>query len=321
MKIIFHSNQLGVRGTEVALFDYAYYNRELLGNESIIVSDKSADLSAYDKFKNEFEVILYDDFSEVTKIVDDKNIDAVYYQKSGQYDGKIVPNAKNFVHNVFQFKQPHGNVYAYISKWLSNKMGGDMPYVPYMVDILRFDHNMNYRDHLGIPKDATVFGYYGGPQSFSLDFARNAVIDVATRNKNVYFIFMNSEVFCTGLDNVIFLDSTTSIEDKIGLINSCDACIHARNGGESFGLTVAEFSVKNKPVITTGVCQGDILCDAAHLELLGDKAIVYNNYVELVNILNNFKDIFDVTKDWNAYREYSPELVMQKFKKVFLDNV
>lgn len=321
MRILFHSNQLGVRGTEVALYDYAFYNRELLGNESIIVSDRSSDLSAIDKFKNEFDVVLYDDFNEVTKLVDDRKIDAVYYQKSGQWDGKIVPNAKNFVHNVFQFKQPHGDVYAYISKWLSNKMGGDMPYVPYMVDILRFDHQMDYREHLGIPKDAIVFGYYGGPQSFSLDFARNAVVDVASKNKNIYFIFMNSEVFCDKLDNVIFLDSTTSIEDKIGLINSCDACIHARNGGESFGLTVAEFSSKNKPVITTGVCYGDILCDAAHIELLGEKAILYKGYSDLVEILTSFKDTVDLNKDWNAYRNYSPSNVMEQFKNVFLDRI
>lgn len=321
MKIVFHSNQLGVRGTEIALFDYAFYNREILGNESIIVSDRNSDLSAYNKFKNEFEVFLYDDFREVISLVDQQRIDAVYYQKSGQIDGKLVPNAKNFVHNVFQFKQPHGDVYAYISKWLSDKMGGDMPYVPYMVDILRFDHHMDYREHLGIPNDAIVFGYYGGPHSFSLEFAKNAVIDVATKNKNIYFIFMNSEVFCSGLDNVIFLDSTTDIENKIGLINSCDACIHARNGGESFGLTIAEFSIKNKPVITTGICQGNILCDQAHLELLGNKAVLYNSYEELVEILTNFKEIVDTSKDWNAYRDYSPENVMKQFKNIFLDKI
>ncbi len=30
MKIAFHSNQLGLRGTDVALYDYAFYNREVL---------------------------------------------------------------------------------------------------------------------------------------------------------------------------------------------------------------------------------------------------------------------------------------------------
>ena len=45
MKIAFHSNQLGVRGTEIALYDYAFYNREILGNDSIIISDRNNDLA------------------------------------------------------------------------------------------------------------------------------------------------------------------------------------------------------------------------------------------------------------------------------------
>jgi len=35
-KIAFHSNQLSIRGTEVALYQYAKYNEEILGNKSVI---------------------------------------------------------------------------------------------------------------------------------------------------------------------------------------------------------------------------------------------------------------------------------------------
>ena len=31
-KIAFHSNQLGIRGTEVALYDYAHFNETILKN-------------------------------------------------------------------------------------------------------------------------------------------------------------------------------------------------------------------------------------------------------------------------------------------------
>lgn len=317
MNIAFHSGQLGVRGTEIALFDYAFHNRELLGNNSIIISNKNADLSGIDKFKNRFEVFLYDNFSEVTNIIDKNKIDLIYYIKGGSNDGLLVPGIKNVVHSVFQYRQPHGDVYAYVSKWLSEKAsGGELPYVPHMIDILKHDHNMNYRDFLGIPNDAIVFGYYGGPISFNIPFARNAVIDVANKNKNIYFLFMNSEKFCD-IDNVIFLDSTTDVENKIGFINTCDACIHGRNGGESFGLTLGEFSIKNKPIITTTYCT-EHLCDEAHIDVLGDKAVLYHDYQELVDILENFKDIVDVSYDWNCYRDYSPELVMKKFNDVFL---
>jgi glycosyltransferase involved in cell wall biosynthesis len=318
MKIAFHSNQLGVRGTEIALYEYAFYNREILGNKSIIVSDRNQDMSAYEKFNREFEVILYDRFEEVIPILHSKRIDIAYFQKSGQYDGKLIPDIKNVVHSIFQFKQPHGDVYSYISHWLSEKMsGGEFPYVPYMVDILKHDHQMNYRDFFGIPKDAFVFGYYGGPTSFNIEFAKRAVIDVAEKYKDIYFIFMNSVPFCDGMDNVIFLDATTDMEKKIGFINTCDACLHARNGGESFGLTVAEFSIKNKPVFTTTYCT-DPLCDGAHIEMLGDKSVLYSDYDDLVYKLLNAKEVIHSKNDWNAYSEYTPDNVMNIFKNVFL---
>jgi len=318
MKVAFHSNQLGLRGVEVALYDYALYNEELLGNKSIIISDKNSDLGAYKKFADRFEVLLYDDFKEVTAFVDRHSIDTVYYQKAGSNDGKLVPNAKNAVHSVFQLYQPHGDVYAYISKWLARHMNGEStPYVPYIVDILKYDHQQDYRAFLNIPEDAVVFGYYGGRDSFNIDFAKNAVVDVASKHKNIYFIFMNSDAFCDGLDNVIFLEGTTDFEKKIGFINTCNACLHARNGGESFGLTVAEFSNKNKPVLTTSYCTV-ALNDLAHLDMLGEKAVLYHDYNSLVSLLTNFQDIEKTRTDWNAYREYTPELVMQQFKNIFL---
>jgi len=317
MKIAFHSNQLGIRGTEVALYDYALYNREILGNESIIISDKNNDLAAYSKFKGAFDVYLYDNFQEVTELVDRHRLDAIYYQKAGNYDGKVVPNAKNLVHTVFQYNQPHGEVYAYISKWLANHMsGGTLPYVPYPVDLLRYDHAENYREYLHIPKSATVFGYYGGSDSFNIDFAKKAVVDVARSNRNIYFLFMNVNAFCDE-PNVIYLGGTPDLEKKIGFINTCDACLHARNGGESFGLTIAEFSIKNKPVITTTYCTAE-LNDLAHIEMLGDKSILYSDYTTLTDILTNFKDIEKTRENWNAYSMYNPQTVMQQFRQVFL---
>ncbi len=306
-----------MRGTEIALYDYAYYSREILGHESIIISDANTDLSALEKFKAQFEVYLYNDFKEVYNLVKERGIDAIYYQKSGQYDGKVIPGIKNLVHAVFQFNEPHGDVYSYISHWLEEKMTGKRGIaVPYIVDILRYDHTEGYRSYLGIPEDAIVFGYYGGPTSFNIDFAKKAVVDVARLHKNIYFLFMNSQAFCNE-SNVIFLEGTADMEKKVGFINTCDACIHARNGGESFGLAVAEFSSKNKPVITTTYCT-EPLCDLAHIEMLGDKALLYHDYTSLYDILTNL-DKYLVHEDWNMYREYAPDKVMQQFKRVFLD--
>jgi len=318
MNIAFHSNQLGVRGTETSLYDYALYNDEILGNRSIIISDKNSNLSALKKFEDRFKVLLYDNFDEVENFVDEYRIDSVYYIKAGFNDGKTVRNAKNLIHSVFQHLEPHGDRYAYVSRWLSDKMSnGIAPYVPHMVDIMRYDHDKDFRDSLGISKGDLVFGYYGGSRSFNIEFARRAVVEIAANNKDMHFLFMNSQKFCD-LENVIFMEPTSNLEQKISFINTCDACIHARNEGESFGLSIAEFSSKNKPIITT--TYSELMSpDLAHIEMLGEKAILYDDYDSLTKILSRFDDYRGKTLDWNAYREYSPNNVMQIFKNVFID--
>jgi hypothetical protein len=81
-----------------------------------------------------------------------------------------------------------------------------------------------------------------------------------------------------------------------------------RSEGETFGLAIAEFSIKNKPVFCTAV--GDL----AHIELLGEKAILYTTSGDLGKKLLAFNREEARQKDWNAYRDFSPEKVMDIFK-------
>ena len=87
----------------------------------------------------------------------------------------------------------------------------------------------------------------------------------------------------------------------------------ARKDGETFGQSIAEFSSINKPVIAMKI--GDI----AHVKLLGDKAIWYSNKNDLTNILLNFNPEIESKKDWNAYRDYTPEKIMKIFNDIFLE--
>ena len=86
----------------------------------------------------------------------------------------------------------------------------------------------------------------------------------------------------------------------------------ARTGGETFGLAIGEFSIKNKPVLC---CHIGAL---SHIHLLKDKAILYDEN-NLKDILLNFNKEEMAEKDWNAYKEYTPEKVMEIFKKVFIE--
>ena len=56
--IAFHSNQLSVTGTEVALYDYAHHNATLLGNRSVILYNRlnpNNKSEALDKFCQRFQ--------------------------------------------------------------------------------------------------------------------------------------------------------------------------------------------------------------------------------------------------------------------------
>jgi hypothetical protein len=89
--------------------------------------------------------------------------------------------------------------------------------------------------------------------------------------------------------------------------------LHARQQGESFGIAVGEFSIANKPIITWANSE-----EKSHIDILGPKAILYQNEKDLNEIIQNFK--VDKTKDWDAYsNEFAPERVMDKFKRVFIE--
>jgi hypothetical protein len=52
--------------------------------------------------------------------------------------------------------------------------------------------------------------------------------------------------------------------------------------------------------------------------ILKHQAIWYKENT-LEQILTTFDPAIESQKDWNAYKEYTPEKVMQTFKKVFID--
>ncbi len=330
MKVAFHSNQLCERGTEVALYDYAYFNEKILSNRSIILANrknKNNTVSAIDKFKKRFNVYLYDNFSEVDSILLDENVDVLYTIKSGERDDILSDKVKTVVHCVFNPTDPHGDVYASISHRLNRRFQVSIPVVPHMVYLP--DYTGSLREKLGIPINATVFGRYGGFELFDLDFVHQTIKRIVNDSDNVYFLFMNTKPFYRSWLNrshekIIHLPSTVSLRRKVEFINTCDGMLHARSSGETFGLSVAEFSIKNKPIITWKPSSQNNYgryYDDAHLDMLGRKAITYSDSDELYNIIINFSSLKMREMDWDAYsNKYNPDRVMSLFSKVFLED-
>jgi hypothetical protein len=309
--ICFWDNCLCERGTTVALFDYAYYNQTYLNNKSIIMYNTTRVENqeiVIDKFNKHFEVIGVDNFNKVEQILINKGCDIFYIIKAGENERQICKNIKTVVHCVFNCYQPHGDVYASIAPWV-NGNNGKYPVVPHMINLPNNKNDM--RSKLNIPNDAVVFGRHGGYGQFDINYVQNIVYKVALNNPNIYFLFVNTKPFCDNLPNIIHLPKIIDLEEKVSFINTCDAMIWGRSDGEVFSLSQGEFSSKNKPILCTNIGY------PGHINLLGDKAIIYNENT-LENILINFDKNKMKENDWNAYKEYTPEKVMDIFNKVFI---
>jgi len=320
--IAFYSPHLSERGTEVAMYDYAHYNEKILGNKSIIIyHDKCTknNITAIEKFKNRFEVFEISgpnyDFGWnaeiivplIDKIILEQKCDVLYMQKGGKNDGVYSKICKNLILCCSNYCEPHGDAYVYVSKWLSEtNSNGKIPWIPIIIDLPVPNHN--FRNELSIPEDAIVFGRTGGVDTWNIPWASKCVEISLEKNQNIYFIFQNTPKFLEH-PRVKYIKTTVDSQYKSNFINACDAMLHCRAEGESFGQACAEFSVMNKQIITWF---GSF--ERNHINTLQEKGIYYNNELDLVRILTTYKPT--KRKDFNCYKNHKPEIAMEIFKKL-----
>jgi hypothetical protein len=315
----FLSNKLTLRGTEIAMYDYADFNETLLNNKSIIITRNynnikdhfDVSLDAYLKFKKRFQVEYYASQQDIDTIVEKHKITHLYIIKGGTYDGLVSSKCINLIHCVFNTSQPHGQIYSAISNDVNRLFNTNYPVVPHM--IRNFDTDQDLRQELSIPQNAIVFGRYGGLETFDINFVHQAIQKVLETRSDIYFIFMNTYKFYEHT-NIIYLEGTSSMEYKCKFINTSDALLHARKDGESFGITCGEFAIKSKPVITFNGSR-----ERNHINILAEKAVLYSDYESIYKILNEFtKDKYSMES--NGYLEYNPENIMKIFNQVYLTN-
>ena len=319
--LAFYQPHMDLQGTGVSYFDYCHFNQTILGNKSVMIYDENNSSNSpmvIDKFKNHgIELIALkgsEDMREVEYTLTQIKADACYIQKTGKkHDGRIINNIPMFTHVVGMQNDPHGKVYAYVSEWSSiHCSNGTHPFVPYCVHLP--DTQEDLRSILGIPSNAIVFGRMGGYYGWDLQFVNDAIKAVLSQRKDIYFVFAQTPNFFSH-PNIIHVEPFADLVTKRKFINTCDAMIHARQVGESFGAACAEFSLCNKPIITYKNSP-----EKNHIFTLKEKGIYYENAQQVYDILSSFsKEVSN--KDWNAYRHFAPDQVMQKFKTVFLNTL
>lgn len=325
LKVGFFSNQLSLRGTEVVIYTYADLNETMLGNKSIIISyklkeetkDKTREL--YARFENRFTTYLLDEDKDTIEkhldaIVEQEKLDVLHISKWGIFTPVMTKKCPTIVHAIFKMCQPHGTLYLGVSEYVARKCGfSEEETLPNIVQL--HDTQETLREELGIPPGAFVFGRQGGYESFDIPFVKECVVSIAIEHPGYHFVFLNTEPF-SDLPNIHYLEATPDPERKRMFLNTCNCMLHARSMGETCGLSCAEFSILNKPVIT---CPVD---DVAHIEYLtknGNSCLVYTYADELTHIMR-----FIGTEEgsqmiqgmqWKGFECLEPQNVMPIFAK------
>jgi len=332
MKIAFHSSYLGFRGTEVALMDYAWGNQALLGNESLFLLPWRQDAERHPVvpvMQKTAPVRFYKNADEREAILREEGVGFFYCVKNGFNDGIYSRTVPTGIHAIFRESEFHGDVFAYISGWLSRVMAyGQAAVAPWMVRLAETDDDL--RQDFGIPAEARVFGRHGGEDSFDIPWVQEAVVQAARNDPHLWFLFLNTREFggARRPSHLQFLPGTADPKTKRMFLNTCDAMIHGRQRGETLGMACLEFAFLGKPVLTYAASP-----EQAHLEILGDAAVAYRDAQDLREYLEDrgrwsvaggrrseaHRQPFSTEESVDhAFKDYQPEAVMRKFEQVFL---
>ena len=324
--VAFIINHFSERGTEVSTFNFAFNNKKILGNNSIIiafnkdVSDgkKSFINTSRSIFESEFKIIEIDKIEEMKNIIRKENITHTYVQSHGFHKDvykfhkkEIWRGCQTIYHYVFgPMARQDSDVRCVIGNDLNIRFNKRIPVLPHIINKHNFSGDL--RSELKIDSKKIVIGRHGGPNTFDIDFVKRVIKKVLDKREDIVFLFLNTTKFIEH-ERVIYLPKTISNNTKSRFINTCNFMLHARNDGETFGLAVAEFSVANKPIITYGNSK-----DNEHLRILKDKAIIYNDENQLFDILKNIEINLYKNENLNCYKNYEPSIIIKKFDEICL---
>ena len=338
MRIGFLDNQICERGSTWQAFLYAKYAQKFLGHSTALLYPTMRymyDDSIWTRKKRVWLSHVSSKYREKVKVPYDAKIagriardgmeliqtrldgdfsqfDAIHHFKIGRNDGFRPGGARYWVHAVSNASQPHGDRYAAVSRWLGREYGA--PFVPNLVECPA--DSADLRNELEIPMDGIVFGRYGGRNTFDIPWVWDAIAQSLAQSKNVFFLFANTDVKLAHeriFNLPTMYDGEVPLENqKRRFVNTCDAMLHAREMGETFGIAVGEFAVCGKPVLTYAKSP-----ERSHIDMLSNP-IFYNDAAELKRAIEMVASGNAPPEDGGAYRDCTPEKVMKIFDEVFI---
>ncbi len=313
MRVSFDGGRLNERGVAVALYDYAFHARALLGVEPVILHDASAGVDAdqASRFAASFALRAYDNAAERAAAIEEARIDVAYALKVRRPRYPSSPCGRTVVHEVFGFFDPHADAYAYVSPWMAQAAtAGRYPAVPHIVDPPAPRGTL--RAEFGVPANAVVIGRHGGPDQLDVPFVASALAAALDARPDLWVMLLNTNPLLRH-ERVVHVPRAPDRQRVADFVASCDAGLNARRGGEAFGLAIAEYLAQDKPVF---VWEGGR--DRHHLALVDNPAFRFRYATDLTRALVAFEPRPGAGR-WRARVEgFTPEAVMDKFAEVFL---
>ena len=100
MKIAFWHDHVCLRGTTVTLWNYSNGNREILGNESVVLYNKNDSRnhpSAIQKFKDaDIEIVGLNSFDEIHEAT--KDCHGLHQERGHGVSGLVSKSCRNYIH-------------------------------------------------------------------------------------------------------------------------------------------------------------------------------------------------------------------------------
>lgn len=352
-KVILHSESMLGRGDASNACNMYDLIQDNLSSEALIIvpnNDLYIDKEVITELiRKNYNIKLYNNQKELQCISDKFKTTHSYFMKSGLFDGRHILNCPKFVHAVFRDYQPHGDVYAFASKWLYDNINkrpnilkwyrhypkflkikneSKTPYFPnrnkittwmgHPVKIKQSIISNDFLSKFNINKSKKIITRIGGYHDFNDEAGINAVKKIVTNDKNIHFIFSRTQEFIKH-PQITFLNNYISEEEKFQLIQASDLLLNCRLRGESFGFSICEALMSGKPIIAPSL-QRNRFMDAHHVELLNDLNLLYDNETDLIQKIYSNLEYPPCENDLiSTVSMFSFENIAARFNEIYLE--
>lgn len=352
-RIIMVADAITIRGDSQNLENYSIILKKYYDIQSLVVynpiKSNNSNQRINELINNGIQITTFNNESELHSISKDFQATHGYFVADGSYFPRWIPGIKHLNHAVFRAYEPYGDKYAYVSEWLYKyairkkikrsdvqleeiyKKGNspfkvtqdlEIGWVPHTV-LPKVESGDEFRKKHGIPKEVFLVGRVGGFTTFSDPEAKKAVLQILEKHNDIIFCFINTERFVNH-KNAIFIKEVNELE-KWQFYDACNLLLNCRISGESFGFTIVEPLMVNKPVLAPSILRNRTM-DQNQISILKYAGLLYHSRMHLMFLILKYKKYYYLNKiygdnDFSKLVEhYNSENVADKFVEYFLDS-